>query len=73
VKGQPGRPRRWVYVQLGDRWYARDKRWKLYNDGGLFDMKNAPFEEIPAASDSSTESRDARKRQQKVLDDLRGQ
>jgi arylsulfatase A len=72
VKGQPGRPRRWVYVQLGDRWYVRDNRWKLYNDGGLFDMKNSPFEEIPTSSDSSTESRDARKRLQKVLDDLRG-
>jgi len=52
IKGQPGQPREWVYVELAGRRYVRTGRWKLNNSGELFDMKNAPFEEIliPAAS-----------------------
>ena len=73
IKGKPGKMREWVYVQLGDRSYVRDKRWKLYNDGTLVDMKNAPFEEIPVRPDKQTaEGKDARKRLQTILDNLRG-
>jgi len=73
IKGKTGKMREWVYVQLGDRWYVRDKRWKLYNDGALVDMKNAPFEEIAVHPDTQTaEGKDARKRLHAILDNLRG-
>jgi len=74
LRGQSGKPREWVYVQLGDKRYVRDARWKLNNDGQLFDMKEAPFREIPVAADSSeAEAQVARKRLQAVLDDLKAQ
>ena len=73
IKGKPSKPRQWVYVQLGDRWYVRDNRWKLYNDGTLADMKNAPFEEIAVQQGTQTaEEKDAQKRLQSILDNLRG-
>ena len=28
LRGQAGKPRGWVFVQLGERWYARSLRWK---------------------------------------------
>lgn len=71
IKGQQPQSRSWVFVQLGDRWYVRDQHWKLYNDGGLFNMSNAPFEEIPVSADKQTDqSRETRKRLQGVLDGL---
>jgi arylsulfatase A len=69
--GRPGNPREWVYVQLQDRRYVRDKRWKLYGDGTLCDMKDAPFREI--VIEKGTEdgpAAEARKRLQAVLDRL---
>src|SRR5438093_11585118 len=29
LRGQPGKPREWIYVQLGERWYVRSRDWKL--------------------------------------------
>jgi arylsulfatase A len=49
LRGQPGKPRDWVYVHLNDDRYVRDARWKLYGNGTLCDMKEAPFREIPVA------------------------
>ena len=72
IKGKAGKPRQWVYVQLGDRWYVRDERWKLYNDGTLANMKNAPYEEILCLADKQTaKEKEARKNLQAVLRSLR--
>ncbi len=71
LRGQPGKPREWVYVQLGDQRYVRDARWKLTGDGNLFDMKDAPFREIPAADDADAQA--ARTKLQAVLGDLKSQ
>jgi arylsulfatase A len=74
IRGQAGKPREWLYVQLGDKRYVRDPRWKLNNDGEMFDMTDAPFREIPVAADSTNaEALAARKRFQAVLDDLKAQ
>jgi arylsulfatase A len=74
IRGQAGKPREWLYVQLGDKRYVRDPHWKLNNDGELFDMKEAPFREIPVAADSGdAEAQTARKRLQAVLDNLKTQ
>ncbi|MEI8387038.1 MAG: sulfatase-like hydrolase/transferase [Verrucomicrobiota bacterium] len=70
IKGDKGTPREWAYVELGGNSYARDARYKLTNKGGLFDLKNAPWEEIPVPSDTKDEAAIAsRAKLQAVLDD----
>jgi arylsulfatase A len=69
IKGEKGRPREWVYVELNGRSYVRDARYKLTNTGAMFDLKNAPFEEIPVVRDSpAPEVREVRKRLQAILE-----
>jgi arylsulfatase A len=69
IKGKKGRPREWVYVELDGKSYVRDARYKLTNDGKMFDLKNAPFEEIPVPADSKDPATVAtRQRLQKILD-----
>jgi len=71
LRGQPGKPREWIFVQLGAGWYARNEGWKLSEKGELFSMKDAPFVEalVPAdATDPAAVA--ARKSLQAVLDDL---
>ncbi|MCX6262996.1 MAG: sulfatase-like hydrolase/transferase [Bacteroidetes bacterium] len=38
--------RDWIFMELGNQWYVRDANWKLTREEKLFDMRNAPFEEI---------------------------
>ncbi|HUQ72150.1 MAG TPA: sulfatase-like hydrolase/transferase [Planctomycetaceae bacterium] len=68
LRGQPGTPREWIFVQLGTGWYVRDNAWKLNEKGELFSMKDAPFVEAPAGD--SPEAQAAKKRLQAVLDEL---
>jgi arylsulfatase A len=68
LRGRTGSPREWVYVELAGRSYVRDARYKLTNGGELFDMKDAPFNEIPIPRGAETgEARTARSRLQRVL------
>lgn len=70
--GKPGKPREWVYVQLNANHYVRDARWKLYGDGTLCDMKEAPFKEVPIAKGSEDgPAAEARKRLQAALGGLK--
>jgi arylsulfatase A len=70
IKGEKGTPRDWVYVELSGRSYVRDARYKLTNAGKLFDLKNAPFEEIAIADDTTdADALAAKKKLQAVLDD----
>ncbi len=74
LQGRPGKPREWVYIQLGDQRYVRDARWKLTGEGELSDMKEAPFREIPVAAQSDDpEPQAARKKLQAVLDEVKSQ
>jgi len=71
IHGEKGEPREWVYIQLADNWYVRDKSWKLTQDGELFDMTNAPFEEkLVAANTKNLAAIAARTRLQAALDQL---
>lgn len=71
LRGEPGTPREWVYVQRNQRFYVREKNWKLDESGTLYDMTDAPFVEKEVASDSeNAEAAAARKRLQAVLDQL---
>ena len=72
LRGQKGKPREWVYVELGRQRYVRDARWKLTGDGILSDMQEAPFGELtvePGKEDA--EAAAARKRLQAVLGQLK--
>ena len=70
IKGEKGRPREWVYVELNGKSYVRDKRYKLTAGGDLFDLCEAPFKEIPVGTDATESGADAaRKALQSVLDD----
>ena len=69
LKGEKGRPREWVYVELQGQSYVRDARYKLTNGGALFDLKDAPFsEELVPADSADPVVLAARKRLQEILD-----
>jgi arylsulfatase A-like enzyme len=68
LRGEIGTPREWAYVQLGAKWFVREQGWKMAQDGGLFDMSDAPFLEKPVAASEDTEvSKAARVRLTAVL------
>ena len=71
LRGQPGTPREWAYVQLGAHWFVREAGFKLNEAGELFDMADAPFVEkpVPAAADTAA-SKAARARLTAVLKEL---
>jgi arylsulfatase A len=72
ILGEKGQPREWAYVHLGVNRYVRSDRWKLTGTGELFDMKDAPFRQIPVAKDTGDEeAKAARAKLQAVLDGLR--
>jgi len=71
VRGQPGHPRDWIFVQLGAKWYARNDGFKLTQSGELYDLSDAPFAEKPVAADSkSTAATAARRLLKTALDEL---
>ncbi|HUQ72151.1 MAG TPA: sulfatase-like hydrolase/transferase, partial [Planctomycetaceae bacterium] len=71
LRGEKGQPREFAFVQLNDEWYARNQQWKLTQAGDLFSMKDAPFDEIAVAKDSSDPAaKVARAQLQAALDEL---
>ena len=56
IKGETKSPRTWAFTQLGANYYVREAGWKLNQAGQLFDMTNAPFEEILVPADSKDEA-----------------
>ncbi len=66
--GKKGTPRDWIFMELGNKWYVREAKYKLNREGELFDMSNSPFAEplIPADT-KNPEAIAARERLQKVL------
>jgi arylsulfatase A len=69
LRGKKGHPREWIFVELGRHWYVRDARFKLTQDGELFDLQNAPFEEKRVTT-GDKQSIASNKRLQAVLDQL---
>ena len=71
LRGEKGKPREWIFVQLGAGWFVREDNWKLNQSGELFSMKDAPFVEALIPKDSTdAEAQAARKRLQTALDAL---
>jgi arylsulfatase A-like enzyme len=84
VQGKAGKPREWTYCWHDPRpgfakenytklvEYARTKRFKLYNDGQLFDVPADVLEQKPiAAGQGSKEAEAARKKLQAVLQSMK--
>jgi len=78
LRGQKGNPREWIFCHYfrnagnPPKRFARDKRWKLYQSGALFDLRADPLENCPippTGGDAQAEA--ARARLQVVLDSLR--
>jgi len=71
LQGRKGQPREWIFIQLARMWYVREKAWKLNQNGELFDMSKAPFEEPMAPKESTNpQAVAARQRLQAALDKL---
>jgi arylsulfatase A-like enzyme len=76
LQGEEGDSREWVFCHYDPGWgnferarFARDQRWKLYDDGRLFDVPADPLEERPLeAGTEGGEAGAARQRLQRVLD-----
>ena len=79
LRGETGNPREWVFCHYDPDWgsfsssrFARDQRWKLYDDGRLYDVPADLLEEQPLGPGSGgPEAAAARQRLQQVLDRLR--
>ncbi len=82
LRGQRGNPRDWIYCWHDPRpgWdkdafkleeWVRDKRFKLYRDGRLYDVPSDPLEERPIPPGTGQESVAARRRLQPVLDRMK--
>ena len=76
VRGEMGNPRESIFCHYEPRHgknntktrYAQDRRWKLYQDGRLYDLAADPDEKKPVAADGMTaEGKAARARLQAVL------
>ncbi len=68
IKGEIGKPRDWVYVELNGKSYVRDARFKLTNSGELFDMTGAPYKEIGIPANSTDKAAvAAREKLQEIL------
>lgn len=83
IKGEKGTPREWVLVHHDPRpgWdkapytlvrFARDQRYKLYEEGNLFDISTDMLEERPLdPASESPEAKGARQKLRAVLDRMR--
>jgi arylsulfatase A len=76
LSGKKGNPREWIFCHYDPRWgnrrkrrFVRDKRWKLYADGELYDVPADTLEQNPNPSDPEAVA--ARKRLQAVLDSIK--
>jgi arylsulfatase A len=71
LRGEPGKPRAWAYVQLDGKWYVREPGYKLNEAGNLFDMSDAPFVEKLVTPEADTpRSKAARQRLTAALEEL---
>jgi arylsulfatase A len=71
LMGKKGNPREWIFIELGNKWYVREAKWKLNREGELFDMSNAPFQEkLVSNYAQNKEASEAYSRLQKALKSL---
>lgn len=74
ITGAGGESRDWVYVQWEEDSWIRNHKWKLYNNGNLFDMENDPAEKSPfTMASENKESASAREFLKSEMESLTGE
>lgn len=68
VEAPPART--WIFSQYGDTRVIRDRRFKLFSTGALYDLQADPREKNNLATNADSETAAARTRLQAVLDQL---
>ena len=75
LRGEKGKPREWIFCHYDPRWgkrpkrrFVRDKRWKLYANGDLYDIMSDVLEQNP--NPAGSEAAEARRRLQRILDSI---
>lgn len=78
IKGRQGIPREWIFCHNDPRWgvwkpcrFVRDKRWKLYDDGRLFDMQADLLERSPIRDSQDRKILAVCRRLQRILDKMK--
>ena len=77
LRGKKGNPREWIFCHYEPKWlgrkkavrFVRDKRWKLYANGSLYDVPADTLEHNP--NPAGPEAAAARKRLKAVLDSIK--
>lgn len=68
LRGKKGTPREWIYTEYAGKAWVRNKRWKLYRDGRLYDMQNDLLETKTVKAPASAAMRG---KLQSILDGLK--
>ncbi len=68
--GQAFEERQWIHSQLGGKRAVRDRRFKLRENGKLFDLRSDPFEETDLSASDAPEAVEAKARLGAVMADL---
>jgi arylsulfatase A len=69
LRGEKGKPRDWIYCQLGDERFVRDNRYLLHGNGRMYEVDKDPFEKEDVSGRDGVKS--ARERLEKILKGLR--
>ena len=71
LRGRSGTPREWTHSLYVDKYFVRDAKWKLRENGELYDVSNSPSAETLMKPESDTPgSKAARVRLQAIMDKL---
>lgn len=68
LQGKTGKPREWVHTLFVNKYFVRDSAWKLRENGDLYDVSKAPYEErLVLQSKDTPESKAARERLLEIM------
>ena len=71
LQGKAGKTRAWVHSLFVDKYFVRDTKWKLRENGELNDVTGSPYvEKLVSVEQDTAESKAARIRLQAVLNQL---
>lgn len=78
LKGEKATPREWILCHYDPRWgvwkpcrFVQNKRWKLYDDGRLFDLQADLLEKSPIRDGQDGEVPQIRRKFQRILDKMK--
>lgn len=68
LKDTPGTRRQWIFSQIDDNRFIRDKRFILHVDGRLYDLTTDPYEKNNLAASTDPDVVSAREKLRNILD-----